>query len=231
MQEAKSPIKYSSAYLNKSINQKKRKLTERPVNFCTPEAPSFSLPLCLELWQSLHSCQVEEENNYSLPHLPFTSMEELRSFSSKGSEKIEWSRTQNSLPPLSSRGASKQPCCRELVPVWGQDRAHRLHSGAAPRFSPPSPLPVTRTSEQEKPTLLIMDFTTWWFLLRSAGDWNISRCTDRTNWYIATLQCSTGERPYSNHATQGRAPVISVDFELCVLLSGSHRHCGRWGIS
>lgn len=133
MQEAKSPIKYSSAYLNKSINQKKRgnELKDR-----WTFAPSFSLPLCLEL--SLHSCQVEE-NNYSLPHLPFTSMEELRSFSSKGSEKIEWSRTQNSLPPLSSRGASKQPCCRELVPVWGQDRAHRLHSGAAPRFSPPSP--------------------------------------------------------------------------------------------
>lgn len=92
--------------------------------------------------------------------------------------------------------------------------------------------PVTRTSEQEKPSLPIMDFTTWWFLLQSAGDGNnSSRCTNRANWYIATLQCSTGERPYSNHATQGRAPVISVDFEFCGLLCGSHRHCGRRRIS
>lgn len=40
---------------------------------------------------------------------------------------------------------------------------------------------------------------------------NNSRCTDRTDWYIATLQCSSGERPYSNNAPERRAPVISVD--------------------
>lgn len=63
---------------------------------------------------------------------------------SKGSEKkkkTECSRAQNSLPPslpiLFFQSWCKQPCCLELVPVSGQDRAHRLHSGTAPRLSPP----------------------------------------------------------------------------------------------
>lgn len=46
------------------------------------------------------------------------------------------------------------------------------------------------------------------------GEKNNSRCTDRTDWYFATLQCSSGERPYSNNATEGRAPVISVDIKI-----------------
>lgn len=60
-----------------------------------------------------------------------------------------------------------------------------------------------------------MDFTTWWSRLQTTGNGgkkNNSRCTDRTDWYIATLQCSSGGRPYSNNATEGRASVISVDF-------------------
>lgn len=72
-------------------------------------------------------------------------------------ENTEKSRTQNSLP-LSTQSWCKQPCCRELVPVSGQDRAHRRHSGTAHRLLPLPPL--TRTSEQENPTSPIMDCTT-----------------------------------------------------------------------
>lgn len=93
--------------------------------------------------------------------------------------------------------------------------------------------PVTRTSlteKKKKNCLTIMDFTTWWFLAQTDGHRNnSSRCNDRTSWYIATLQCSTGERPYGNHATEGRPPVISVDFEFCALLCGSYRCYGRGG--
>lgn len=127
-------------------------------------------------------------------------------------KKPEYSRAQNELPPsqFSSQSWCKQPCCLELVPVSGQDRAHRLQLLASLPLSP-----VTRTSQQQNPSLPIMDFTTWWFLLQTAGHGNnSSRCTDRTNWYIATLQCSTGERPYSNHATYGKAPVFFVDIEF-----------------
>lgn len=73
-----------------------------------------------------------EEHN-KLLHLPFTNL--------KGSEKAECSRTQTEPPPslvLLFQSWCKQPCCRELVPVSGQDRAHRLHSGAARRLSPPA---------------------------------------------------------------------------------------------
>lgn len=79
---------------------------------------------------------------------PATLQPEEIADTSKGSENTEYSRTPNVLPPfqpsLLFQSWCKQPCCRELVPVSGQDRAHRLRSGTVPRLSSP-PSSVTRT--------------------------------------------------------------------------------------
>lgn len=121
----------------------------------------------------------------------------------------------SSLSVLLFQSWCKQPCWCELVPVSGQDRAHRPHSDAAPRLCPPLSHAAPNWGKKPPPRPSMMDFTTWRSRLQTAGNEGrkkpSSRCTDRTDWYTATLQCSSGERPYSNHATQGKAPVISVD--------------------
>lgn len=159
-------------------------------------------------------------------HLPLTNLDESRSPETGRKKPSGAEQRANHFPPQSW---CKQPCCRELVPVSGLDRAHRLHSGAAPRLSlslspcrPDTNPPKTKSAVYRGWIVQLDDSP-----LQSAGHGNISaRRTDGTSWYIATLQCSSGERPYSNHAAQGRAPVISVDFESCGLLRGR-----RWRIS
>lgn len=77
----------------------------------------------------------------------------------------------SSLSVLLFQSWCKQPCWCELVPVSGQDRAHRLHSDAAPSLSGQVLLWQAAPNWKKAPRLSIMDFTTWWWSrLQTAGN-------------------------------------------------------------
>lgn len=96
-----------------------------------------------------------------------------------------------SSPPLLFQSWCKQPCCRELVPVSGQDRAHRLRSAdcTAPRLLPPTTPTRTYNSEKENTPHTVDDgFYNLTILPRlvAAGRRDISsRCTDRTDGLVS----------------------------------------------
>lgn len=129
-------------------------------------------------------------------HLPLTNLRNGSQQSGLGGNRVEPNAAEPLLSsPLSVEG--KQPCCREPVPVSEQDRAHSLHSGAAPRLSQKCTSETKRLSANNGFYNLVIQSPS----LRD----NSGRCVAKTDCLPPHCSAALVNDFNSNHATQGRA--------------------------